>query len=142
MTRTKLFVSALTALLLPALVGLSSVAVAKRRSRKAQITGKVNLNTAPVKLLVLLPRVGKATAKRIVDYRAKQRFSAIRDIMRVKGIGKATFLKAKPHLTVHGPNTLRKLKVKRAKRKAGRRKRGPRGRRYRYSGRKRRRCRS
>ncbi len=119
MTRTKLFAGALMALILPALVAFSTPAEAKRKrsSRRAKITGKVNLNTAKVRRLTLLPRIGKSTAKRIVAYRAKQRFGAIRDIMRVKGIGKATFLKAKRHLTVRGPNTLRKLKTKRSKKR-------------------------
>jgi competence ComEA-like helix-hairpin-helix protein len=117
MTRSKLFAGALMALILPALVALSTPADAKRKrsSRRAKITGKVNLNTAKVRQLTLLPRIGKSTAKRIVAYRLKQRFGAIRDIMRVKGIGKRTFLKAKRHLTVRGPNTLRKLKRKRRK---------------------------
>lgn len=118
MTRTKLFAGALMALILPALVALSTPADAKRkrRARRAKITGKVNINTAKIRQLTLLPRIGKSTAKRIVAYRAKQRFGAIRDIMRVKGIGKRIFLKAKQHLSVRGPNTLRKLKPKRSKR--------------------------
>lgn len=118
MTRTKLFAGALMALILPALVALSTPADAKRKrsARRAKITGKVNINTAKIRQLTLLPRIGKSTAKRIVAYRIKQRFGAIRDIMRVKGIGKRTFLKAKRHLTVRGPNTLRKLKTKRTKR--------------------------
>lgn len=118
MTRTKLFSGALMALILPALVALSTPADAKRKrvSRRAKITGKLNINTAKIRQLTLLPRIGKSTAKRIVAYRAKQRFGAIRDFMRVKGIGKRTFLQAKRHLTVRGPNTLRKLKTKRTKR--------------------------
>jgi competence protein ComEA len=120
MTRTKLIAGALTALLFGALVALSTPAEAKRRARRTRIAGKVNINTAPAKQLTLLPRIGKSTAKRIVDYRGKQRFTAIRDIMRVKGIGKATFLKAKPYLSVHGPNTLHKLRLKRGKHKVRR----------------------
>jgi len=117
MTRTKLFAGALMALILPALVALSTPADAKRKrgARRAKITGKVNINTAKIRQLTLLPRIGKSTAKRIVAYRIKQRFGAIRDIMRVKGIGKRTFLKAKRHLTVRGPNTLRKRKTSRTK---------------------------
>lgn len=123
MTRSKLFAGALMALILPALVALSTPADAKRKrsSRRAKITGKVNLNTAKVQQLTLLPRIGKSTAKRIVAYRLKQRFGAIRDFMRVKGIGKRTFLQAKQHLTVRGPNTLRKLKLKRKRRKGAKR---------------------
>lgn len=119
MTRTKLFAGALMALILPALVAFSTPADAKRkrRGKRARITGKVNLNTAKVQRLTLLPRIGKTTAKRIVAYRAKHRFGAIRDLMRVKGVGKRTFLGAKQHLTVRGPNTLRKIKSKSRKKR-------------------------
>ena len=125
MTRTKLFTGTLMALILPALAAVSTPADAKskRRSRRAKITGKVNINTAKLKQLTLLPRVGKSTAKRIIAYRQKQRFGAIRDFMRVKGIGKRTFLNAKPHLTVRGPNTLRKVKQKRKRSKGTKRRR-------------------
>jgi len=126
MTRTKLFAGALMALILPALVALSTPADAKRKRRasRAKITGQVNLNTANIQQLALLPRIGRSTAKRIVAYRLTQRFNAIRDIMRVKGIGKRTFLTAKQHLTVHGPNTLRKLKRQRSTGSKGRKHRG------------------
>ncbi len=106
---------ALAALIIPAMLATSSPAEARRgrRSRAAKIAGKVNINTAKLSRLTLLPRIGKATARRIVAYRSKRHFGAIRDIMRVKGIGKRTFLLAKKHLAVRGPNTLRKLKSKR-----------------------------
>lgn len=138
MTRTKLFTGALMALVLPALMALSTPAEAKRsrKAKRAKIAGKVNLNTARIPQLTLLPRIGKSTAKCIVTYRAKHRFNAIRDIMRVKGVGKRTFLRAKSHLSVRGPNTLRKLKLKRK-----RNKRSKRNKRQRTTKRRRTRCR-
>ena len=127
MTRNKLFGLTLAALILPALVAFAPPADAKKRKRKrkahaARLTGKVNIKTAKVRQLSLLPRIGRSTAKRIVTYRAAKPFQAIRDLMRVKGIGKATFLKAKKHLSVRGPNTLRRVKLKKSKRSAKRKK--------------------
>lgn len=62
---------------------------------------KVNLNTADETALETLPEVGPATAKRILDWRAKNgRFSAIEDLMSVTGIGQKTFDQLKELVTV------------------------------------------
>ena len=60
----------------------------------------VNLNSADVGELENLPGVGQATAQRIIEYRQQHRFNKIEDIMNVKGIGKAKFLKLKDYLEV------------------------------------------
>jgi len=122
MTRTKWTTLALAAML-TALGG--SFATAKSRSHTA-VRGKANLNTASERQLRLLPRVGTKAAQAIVAYRAKHKFQSIREILKVRGIGKRTFLRLKPHLTVYGPNTIRKHKRPR-KRRA--RRRSPRARR-------------
>jgi competence protein ComEA len=57
----------------------------------------VDLNTATLAELDTLPGVGPATAQRIIDGRP---YSAIEDLMRVKGIGQATFDKLKDQITV------------------------------------------
>jgi competence protein ComEA len=111
---------ALVAALTAGLAAGAPPAEAARRGRGAKITGKVNLNTANTRQLTLLPRVGKKTAQAIQAYRAKRRFRTIREIIQVKGIGKRTFLRLKPHLTVRGPNTIRK----KGRSKRGRRSRG------------------
>lgn len=75
-------------------------------------TGQVNINTASVQELQLLPRVGPALAKRIVDFRAANGpFKASEELARVKGIGEKSFARLQPHVSVSGATTL-KEKVK------------------------------
>ena len=53
---------------------------------------QVNINTATVQELQLLPRVGPALAQRIVDFRtANGPFKAPEELTRVKGIGEKSF---------------------------------------------------
>ena len=52
-------------------------------------SGVVNINTADVAQLSLLPRVGEKAAQRIVDYRTQHgAFQKTTDIMQVKGFGR------------------------------------------------------
>lgn len=96
-----------------AVLGLGTPAEAGRASKtKTQITGQVNLNTATAQQLRLLPRLRPKTAEAIVAYRTQHRFQSVREVMQVKGVGQASFLRMKPHLAVEGPNTL--VRVKRA----------------------------
>jgi competence protein ComEA len=61
----------------------------------------VNLNTATVAELEVLPGIGAKTAARIIDYREKKGpFKKIEELMNVQGIGEKSFLKLKPQLTV------------------------------------------
>jgi|WetSurMetagenome_2_1015567.scaffolds.fasta_scaffold133302_1 competence protein ComEA len=57
----------------------------------------VDINIATLAELDTLPGVGPATAQRIVDGRP---YGSIEDLMRVKGIGQATFDKLKARITV------------------------------------------
>jgi competence protein ComEA len=68
------------------------------RAGQAALPGKlVNLNTASLDELDTLPGVGPATAQRIVEGRP---YGAVEDLLRVKGIGQATFDKLKDSVTV------------------------------------------
>ena len=70
-------------------------------------TGVVNLNTATAAELERLPRVGPARAQAILALRAQlKRFSKVEQLLRVKGIGRATFRKLRPLLALDGPTTL------------------------------------
>ena len=62
---------------------------------------RININTAGPRLLESLPRIGPATAQRIIEYRqAHGPFAAIEDIQNVPGIGPATFDAIKEHITI------------------------------------------
>lgn len=60
-------------------------------------TSPVNVNSAGVDELVKLPGVGPARAQAIIEMRSKLGgFKKLEDLMRVKGIGRATFRKLEP----------------------------------------------
>jgi len=64
----------------------------------------VNLNTATVAQLELLPGIGAKTAQRIIEQRQKNGgFKKIEELMNVRGVGEKSFLKLKPLITV-GPS--------------------------------------
>jgi comEA protein len=64
-------------------------------------TGKININTATVEQLQVLPGIGPALAKRILEHRAKVgKFNRIEEILNVKGMGEKKFLKIKDRLVV------------------------------------------
>jgi len=65
------------------------------------VTGLVNINIADAKGLDTLPGIGPITAGRIIDYRkAKNGFKKKEDLMKVQGIGTATYNKLKDKITV------------------------------------------
>jgi len=67
----------------------------------------VNLNSASAEELERLPGIGPTRARAILSLRAKLvRFSRLEELMRVKGIGRATFRKLRPWLALSGPTTL------------------------------------
>jgi competence protein ComEA len=71
------------------------------------VQGTVNINTADVEHLAYLPRVGPATALRIVEFRKENGpFKSPEDLMLVRGIGEKTFALMKPFIRISGDTTL------------------------------------
>jgi competence protein ComEA len=91
--------------IVPAAVATLVVAAAgAEEARKLQ--GVVNVNTASVEELQLLPGVGEARARAIVDLR-KQRggLKSLDDLRDVKGIGDSSLERLRPHVAFDGKTT-------------------------------------
>ncbi len=69
--------------------------------------GAVNINTATVDQLQLLPRIGPALAQRIVDFRkANGEFKSVDELLAVKGVGERSLERLRPYVAVKGSTTL------------------------------------
>jgi len=96
---------ALMAALMLALAG-----VAQAAETVVRLSGVVNLNTADVEQLQMLPGVGEKRAAAIIEIRsAKGGFKSVEEIVEVKGVGDALFKRMQPHLTLSGKTTARLL---------------------------------
>lgn len=79
----------------------------KAAKGKKEISGKLNLNTATVEQLTLLPGVGPSKAERVLAWRTKNgEFKRVADLRKVKGFGYKTLKKLEPYLDVKGTTTL------------------------------------
>ena len=60
---------------------------------------KIDINTATVDQLELLPHIGTKTAQAIIAYRAQHGpFKRVDDLTKVRGIGEKTFEELKKHI--------------------------------------------
>jgi competence protein ComEA len=80
---------------------LSHIELYIPREGEEQSPQKIDINRADPWLLEALPGIGEVLAQRIVDYRSENGpFKRIEDLLKVSGIGPATFEKIKDHITV------------------------------------------
>ncbi len=100
------FVTIVLAVALAFVVFAPGYAMAGCKNGPTKLEGTLNLNTATVEQLDLLPGVGPSTADKIVEYRQAHPFKSIRQLMRIKGIGKKTFERLRPYLAVEGETSL------------------------------------
>ena len=73
---------------------------------EASADGVVNIQTASAEELMRLPGIGPSKAEAIIQFRDRTPFRRVEDILRVRGIGRATFRRLRPMITVSGPTTL------------------------------------
>jgi competence protein ComEA len=77
--------------------------------RAAAVSGSCNLNTADQAQLSLLPGIGPVRARAIIERRQKQPFRTVEEIVKIKGIGRKTFAKLRPYLSVTGPTSIARV---------------------------------
>ena len=81
---------------------------AKAKSEKSAVTGKININTATVDQLDMLPGMGPAKSKALIDYRTKNgNFKNIEDLQKVPGIKQKKIDKLKEYIIFEGETTLK-----------------------------------
>lgn len=68
----------------------------------------VNVNTATVAQLSLLPGIGASRAQAIIQARERRPFRTVNELVRVRGIGRAMLLRLRPYVSVNGETTLRR----------------------------------
>lgn len=114
-TFLRTFLTTLTLAALGTLATTASPELASAQRRSAPTTaietpaaeeGVVNIQTASAEELQRLPGIGPSKAAAIVAFRERTAFRRVEDILRVRGIGRATFRRLRPYLTVSGQTTL------------------------------------
>ena len=81
----------------------------KASRKKPALSGKVNLNTATLEQLEMLPRIGTKTAQSIIEYRTQNGlFEKAEDLIKVRGIGEKTVEELHDFITLVGTTTLKK----------------------------------
>jgi competence protein ComEA len=82
---------------------LSHIELYVPREGEEQSLQKIDINRAETWLLEALPGIGEVLAQRIVDYRNDNGpFRRIEDLLKVSGIGEATFEQIKDFITASG----------------------------------------
>ena len=90
--------------------GIAAAQSSRRQDAARETTAVevVNLNTATPAQFETLPGIGPAMSQRIVEYRQRSGdFKKIEELMNVRGIGEATFLKLRSLISVTPPRSNR-----------------------------------
>jgi len=86
---------------LAAVAAGAGVAAAPAPEKQDVAPGKVDINKASESELMTVTGIGKTLAKRIVEFREQNGpFRRLEDLMKVQGIGEASFEKLRSQLTV------------------------------------------
>ena len=68
---------------------------------QADLTAPLNINRVGLLELVTLPRIGPVLAVKVVQYRNSHAgFGSVEDLMKVEGIGRATFRAIRPYVCI------------------------------------------
>lgn len=79
------------------------VSVLPRSSQTGTPGGKIDINSADVSELIILPGIGETLAQRIAEYREENGpFTAIDQLSRIEGIGETTLQNIAPYITIGG----------------------------------------
>jgi competence protein ComEA len=98
---------ALTRALLVAALGLAGASVRAVAEEPGSPGGVVNVNTATAEQLELLPGIGPARARAILEARrARGGFKSLEELEEVDGIGPAALERLRPHVTLTGKTTV------------------------------------
>jgi competence protein ComEA len=72
------------------------------------LTGVVNINTATAHQLQMLPGIGEARAKAVIELRKQSGgFKSVDDLLAVKGIGETALKRLRPYVSTQGKTTAR-----------------------------------
>ena len=73
--------------------------------------GVLNVNTATIEELIMLPGIGEKTAQNIVEYcKVNGPFTLVNNLINVEGIGEKKLEQIKPYIVLEGKSTLRLVK--------------------------------
>jgi competence protein ComEA len=95
------------ALTLLLLLGLGLAASPALSATGGDLSGVVNVNTATAEQLMLLPGIGEAKARAILERRKEQGgYKTVDELVEVKGIGAAALDKIRPFVAIQGKTSL------------------------------------